>query len=238
MITRVDVLNYLIKVYDVKNYLEIGVNRGKCFFNIKGAKQRIAVDPYFNFSFIKKIRYLVKNPHNFKNKYFEMTSDRFFDMHHKFLKNNPINLTFIDGLHTFSQSLKDTLNSLKYLSDQGIIILHDCNPQDKIAAFPASNIEDARIKFSSHKSWKNIWNGDVWKTIVFLRKNYPELTVSVLDTDHGLGVVKKIPTQEVLPPIFDSIANEDIPQLEYSFLASHRKELLNLVPIEIFLGKE
>jgi len=184
MITRVQVLNYIIKNYDVENYLEIGVNRGKCFFNIIGAKNRYAVDPYFNFSFIKKIRYLYKNPHNFKNKFFEMTSDQFFEDHHTLLKKNPINLTFIDGLHTYQQSLKDTLNALKYSSEKGVIILHDCNPLDKIAAYPAANIEEARIKLSSHKNWKNIWNGDVWKTIVFLRKNHPELTVSVLDTDH------------------------------------------------------
>ena len=235
MITRVQVLNYIIKNYDVENYLEIGVNRGKCFFNIIGAKNRYAVDPYFNFSFIKKIRYLYKNPHNFKNKFFEMTSDQFFEDHHTLLKKNPINLTFIDGLHTYQQSLKDTLNALKYSSEKGVIILHDCNPLDKIAAYPAANIEEARIKLSSHKNWKNIWNGDVWKTIVFLRKNHPELTVSVLDTDHGLGVVQNKPSNEVLPSVFNSIITEDIPNLDYTFLDTYRNDLLNLCSIYNFL---
>ena len=42
--TRIEVLNAIIKKKDVNNYLEIGVNRGKCLFNIKGPKKRFAVD--------------------------------------------------------------------------------------------------------------------------------------------------------------------------------------------------
>ena len=45
--TRIEVLNAIIKKKSVQNYLEIGVNRGKCLFNIKGAKKRFAVDPFF-----------------------------------------------------------------------------------------------------------------------------------------------------------------------------------------------
>ena len=138
-------------------------------------------------------------------------------------------------MHTYQQSLKDTLNALKYSSEKGVIILHDCNPLDKIAAYPAANIEEARIKLSSDKNWKNIWNGDVWKTIVFLRKNHPELTVSVLDTDHGLGVVQNKPSNEVLPSVFNSIITEDIPNLDYTFLDTYRNDLLNLCSIDDFL---
>ena len=48
--TRIEVLNAIIKKKNVANYLEIGVNRGKCLFNIVGPKNRFAVDPFFNFN--------------------------------------------------------------------------------------------------------------------------------------------------------------------------------------------
>jgi hypothetical protein len=228
--TRVEVLNQIIKENNVVNYLEIGVNRGKCLFNIKGAKKRFAVDPYFNFSPIKKIRFIFRNFDNLNNHFFEMTSDRFFETQDSTLKEHPIDLTFIDGLHTFRQSLKDTLNTLKYSASDGVIVLHDCNPLDEIAAYPAESIDVARKKFSTHKDWKNIWNGDVWKSIVYIKKNHPELTTFVLNTDHGLGFVLKKPSAEKLPEVFNSIGNsiEDIEKLEYSFLEKHRTDLLNL----------
>ncbi len=224
--TRIELLNRLIAKNNVKNYLEIGINRGKCLFNIKGAKKRFAVDPVFNFSIIKKWRFILKNPDNLKNVFFNMPSDEFFKTQTSLLKNNPVDLAFIDGLHTYDQSLRDTLNTLKYLTPEGIIVLHDCNPLDEIAAYPAENVNDAKTQFSTHKDWRNVWNGDVWKTIVYLRKNHPELTVYVLDTDHGLGVVLNKPSQKPLPEIFNLV--ENIAELPYSFLEENRKELLDL----------
>lgn len=229
--TRIEVLNAIIEKKNVKNYLEIGVNRGKCLFNIKGAEKRFAVDPYFNFNLWKKVKACVKNSDNYKNDYFEVTSDDFFRDNKELLKNNILDLTFIDGLHTYKQSLQDTLNTLQYLDSKGIIVLHDCNPLDELAAYPASSIDDARKDLENHKDWKNIWNGDVWKTIAYIRKNHPELTAFVLNTDHGLGFVyKKQRTQ--LPAIFDSII--DIENLDYTFFDKNRNELIDLKPVSYF----
>lgn len=229
--TRIEVLNALIKKKSVKNYLEIGVNRGKCLFNIVGTEKRFGVDPFFNFSLWKKIRACILNPHTFKNDYFEVTSNIFFDTNTKLLEANTLDLAFIDGLHTYKQSLKDTLNTLQYLDDNGVIVLHDCNPLDELAAYPANSIDDARTVLENHKDWKNIWNGDVWKTIVYIKKNHPELSAFVLNTDHGLGFVFK-KSQVNLPEIFNTIDNIDA--LDYSFLAKHREELLDLKPISYF----
>nr|WP_294935476.1 class I SAM-dependent methyltransferase [uncultured Flavobacterium sp.] len=229
--TRIEVLNAIIKKKDVKNYLEIGVNRGKCLFNIKGAEKRFAVDPFFNFNLWKKCKAILKNSDNLKNNYFEVTSDLFFEQNKELLRNNNINLAFIDGLHTYKQSLQDTINTMQYLEDGGIIVLHDCNPLDELAAYPAASIDEARKDLQNHKDWKNIWNGDVWKTIVFIQKNHPELSAFVLDTDHGLGFVYK-KEREQLPEIYNQITSID--NLEYSFLEKNRSELLNLKPVSYF----
>jgi hypothetical protein len=229
--TRIEVLNAIIKKKLVSNYLEIGVNRGKCLFNIKGPKKRFAVDPSFNFNTWKKIRAIVLNSENLKNDYFEVTSDDFFAKNQKLLAENPIDLAFIDGLHTYKQSLQDTLNTLKYSGENGVIVLHDCNPLDTLAAQPGTSIDDVRKEFENHLDWKNIWNGDVWKTIVDIRKNYHELTAFVLNTDHGLGFVfKKEPGE--LPQIFEKITIID--NLDYEFLAENREALLDLKPVSYF----
>lgn len=229
--TRIEVLNALIKKKGVKNYIEIGVNRGQCLFNIVGTKKRFAVDPFFNFTLWEKLRACILNSHTLKNDYFEVTSDFFFEQNTALLEANILDLAFIDGLHTYAQSLKDTLNTLKYLDNNGVVVLHDCNPLDEFAAYPANSLEDARVDLGNHKDWKNIWNGDVWKTIVYIKKNHPELSAFVLNTDHGLGFVFKKP-QDEHPEVYKSIDNVDT--LDYSFLAQHREELLDLKPVSYF----
>ena len=49
-----------------------------------------------------------------------MTSDKFFKDNEKF------DIIFIDGLHTFEQTIKDIDNSIKFLRDKGVILIHDC----------------------------------------------------------------------------------------------------------------
>ncbi len=229
--TRIEVLNSIIADKNVTNYLEIGVNRGKCLFNIKGGTNRYAVDPFFNFNLWKKFRAIIRNSDNLKNKYFESTSDSFFLHFERMLVKNPIDLAFIDGLHTYEQSLKDTLNTLKFLDQNGIVVLHDCNPLDELAAYPANSIDDARKDLQNNPNWKNIWNGDVWKTIVHIRKHHPELTAFVLDTDHGLGFVYK-KERGALPAFFDVIGNID--ELGYEFFEKNRIELIGLKPVAYF----
>jgi hypothetical protein len=182
-----------------------------------GTKKRFGVDPFFNFSLWKKVRACILNPHTLKNDYFEVTSDAFFAENKALLEANILDLAFIDGLHTYEQSLLDTINTLKYLDDNGVIVLHDCNPLDELAAHPAISIDHARKELENHKDWKNIWNG--------------ELSAFVLNTDHGLGFVFKKP-QGQLPEIFNTI--DDIATLDYDFLSKHREDLLDLKPVSYF----
>ena len=100
---RWDLIDYLIKRYDYKDYLEIGCDRDQLFSRIK-LENKIGVDPYSGGNVRK-------------------TSDDFF------LENNKtFDLVFIDGLHTYAQVKKDILNSVKFLNTNGIILVHDCLP--------------------------------------------------------------------------------------------------------------
>lgn len=111
--TRIDIINSLIKKFNYKKYLEIGVRKGDCISKIT-APHKDGVDPEFS---------LYTN--------FVMTSDDFFKSINKDTK---YDIVFIDGLHTYSQVKKDIINSLNYISDNGTILLHDSNPQTEDAA--------------------------------------------------------------------------------------------------------
>ncbi|MDT0688610.1 class I SAM-dependent methyltransferase [Salegentibacter sp. F188] len=184
---RTTLIQHLIDKNQYSNYLEIGVFKGATFFKVK-CKNKIAVDPFFQFSRLEKLKWYFKNPGNFKNRYFELKSDDFF--HEEMKTNNHLNpdIVFIDGLHTYEASLRDVLNSLTYLSEKGTIVMHDCFPPNSAAAYPADSYQHARsLKL---EGWTGEWCGDVWKTIVYLKKRYSkELDIQVLNSDYGLGVI-------------------------------------------------
>ena len=207
---RVDVIQEIINKKNASNYLEVGVCEGECFFKIN-AKRKFAVDPFFSIDpiimkssfrkFLKKILY-----NSFVN-YYPITSDEFFKKNkYKF------DVVFVDGLHTHQQSLKDVLNVLDCLNDNGVIIMHDCNPSTESQAHPSKSHDDA-AKLNL-PCWTGEWCGDVWKTVVNLRSKREDLQVFVLNCDYGLGVIKKGKSQK----LEIELTEKEIENLPYQYL--------------------
>lgn len=115
---RLNIIQTVVEMTRAKTYLEIGVASGAVFFRVK-ARSKIAVDPRFEFSTMKQIRYLIKNPWNVTNKYYEMTSDEYFQNEGANVERRGLDVAFVDGLHTFEQSLRDVSNCLRYLNQGG-----------------------------------------------------------------------------------------------------------------------
>lgn len=224
MINRTYVIQNLLKQTRGKTYLEIGVRRGNTFLQIK-AKKKLGVDPRFLISKKQKISSYFSNPSNIYNHYFAMTSDDFFTCQKSLLEKVGLDVVFIDGLHTYQQSLCDVENSLKYLNSSGIIILHDCNPASSISAM--SSYEDATAIQSD--SWDRGWSGDVWKTIVHLRAKRRDVTAFVLDCDSGLGIVVPKASENQL-----KLTTDQIQSLSYEDLNRERNQLLNLKSPDYF----
>ena len=153
----------------------------------------------------------------FRNKYFRQTSDDFFAGNSGLFEKEKIDVVFIDGLHTYQQSLVDVKNCLKHLSDNGVIIMHDCNPTTE--AMASSSFE----LFMDTPNRGKAWCGDVWKTIVHMRLAYKDLNVFVLDTDFGLGVITRGKQEDIL----DYNADE-IEKMSYADLLKDRDNMLNL----------
>ena len=195
---RYDIINYLIEKNNYKKYLEIGVHNGDNIRRIK-IESKDGVDPGSEGEISEFTNYRI-------------TSDDFFK---KIDANTQYDIIFIDGLHHSEQVDKDIINSLNHLGENGIIILHDCNPPDyKLQVVP-------RISA--------LWNGDVWKSIVNLRCNRPDLEVCVVDTDWGLGVVRK-GTQNCLTEKMSKY-------LDWNYFSNNREEILNMISVEQFFSK-
>lgn len=192
---RFDIINYLIEKNNFKTYLEIGVENPKNCFDKINLSNKTSVDP---------------NP--LGEVTHKMTSDEYFQSH---VHDTIFDIVFIDGLHTMEQVDKDISNSLKHLSENGIIVLHDCNPEDEQRQM---ELDDTRRKIRA-------WNGTVWKSIAKLRTQNSNLQVLVVDTDEGIGIITRGQSE-----LFQS----DDFELSYDFLTKNRKELLNLITVEKF----
>ena len=200
---RNDIINALIEKFDYKSYLEIGFAHGFNFSMIKCEKKN-SVDPGFE----------VEN----NGAEYKMTSDDFFQkLEHGLLDqdhDSKWDIIFIDGMHLAEYVLRDIKNSLNHLSENGTIVLHDCNPPE---------IDYAKEDYILGSGW----NGTVWKSIYYLRATREDLNISVVDTDYGVGILRKGKSKAI---------ELDNPFYEYNKMAANRKEALGLVSPEEFLS--
>ena len=185
--TRLSIVQEIINKKNYENYLEIGCFDNELFNHVK-CEKKVGVDPI-------------------KGGTIKKTSDQFF------LGNEEnFDCIFIDGLHEYNQVRKDILNSLKFLNDDGIILLHDCLP---------NNYYEQAIP---RCQWT--WNGDVWKAIVESRKS-KDLDVYTCCADYGIGVIFKRPNSNVL-----DIPNKDSSSLKFEDYFHNHKILMNIIEYE------
>ena len=182
--SRLDIVQNIIKKKNYKKYLEIG-----CFddelFNYIDCEKKVGVDPVSGGTIRK-------------------TSDQFFSDN-----NDYFDCIFIDGLHEYKQVRKDILNSLKFLNQGGLILLHDCLPNNYFEqAIPRCQ-------------WT--WNGDVWKAIVESRKS-KDIDVYTCYADYGIGVIIKRPNRNLL-----ETSNKDSASLKFEDYFYNHKNLMNII---------
>lgn len=200
--SRTETINLLLsKLNRDTNYLEIGTRNPEHNFNHINATQKYSVDPGVEFK---------KNPVDFK-----LTSDAFFEKLDKgeiLSKELRFDLIFIDGLHLAEQVDKDIQNALRYIKEDGFIVLHDCNPPTEWHAR-----ETYAYRYSPAGG---IWNGTTWKAFLKWRAN-TEISSCCVDTDWGMGILSK--TYNLGEP--NKTSNEFY---EFDTLNKNRKALLNL----------
>jgi hypothetical protein len=191
---RTDVINTLIDTYNYKTYLEVGTQDPNSNFNSIKAEHKESIDPF---------------PRGEVT--FVGTSDEYFD---SITEDKKFDIIFIDGLHTREQCLRDILNSLNHLTDNGSILVHDCLPT---AEYQTTNEDNGRE-----------WTGDVWKSIVDIQlKN--DVEVCTIDTDWGIGFIRKKVTDKPNPQL-------ELIDLDWATYESMRNQLLNVKTIEQWIN--
>lgn len=187
---RWNIINELLTTTQQQRFLEIGVQRGVCGGKVRAAV-KTGVDPAPLGQAFGKYAALHRK-----------TSDAFFA---ELPASAEFDVVLVDGLHHADQVVRDVDNALRHLAPDGAIVLHDCNPLSEIAQ---------RVPRET-----GVWNGDCWKAMVELRQR-PDLDAFTIDTDHGVGIVRRRPNPKPLPALGP---------LTYEALERDRQGLLGLV---------
>ncbi|MEG3639845.1 class I SAM-dependent methyltransferase [Magnetococcus sp. PR-3] len=162
-------LAQLHQLLSPKTYLEIGVSVGESLCRVQAETDAVAIDP----------QPAVNRPIAASCDFFNLTSDAFFQQHdlNEILKNRPLDMAFIDGLHVYVQVLKDFIHVERYANPNTVICIHDCLPLDPVTSNPN------RIS--------GFWTGDVWKLIPTLMHFRPDLEITMVPTaPSGLAIVR------------------------------------------------
>lgn len=152
-----------------ETYLEIGVAGGASLAMAGVNCRAIGIDPGFKLE--RSIAAWAK--------LFYLPSDDYFAQHdtRALLGGKDVELSFIDGLHTFDQVFRDLINVMPFLSKKSHVILHD--------VYPVHGITAERIRKSI------FWTGDVWKVIFLIREFLPDLEFTTIPTSpSGLFLIK------------------------------------------------
>jgi len=185
---RWDLIDYLIQKNKFENYLEIGCDDDQLFSKVN-IRNKIGVDPVSGGNIRKK-----------SDDFFSTNKDKF-------------DLVFIDGLHIYEQVKKDILNSLKFLNENGMILVHDCLPDS--------------LSKQAVPRYKMKWNGDVWKAIVDLRQR-EDLEIYTCEIDEGIGIITKKKNTSILK------LDKPVKKLKFKDYFNNYKEYLRVIELSDF----
>jgi hypothetical protein len=134
--------------------------------------------------------------------------------------NKKFDLICLDPFHEYYESINDIKLLTSFLTDNGILVCHDCGY--------------SRKEFHVPRFKPNEWCGVTYYCLVEFAYNNPDYYYGVINADFGLGVIskKKLPhlkkinneKQKILIDIFKRNKDE-----AYDYFVTHAKELINLI---------
>jgi hypothetical protein len=110
-IVQVSIINHFIRKYNYKSYLEVGTGTSHGTF------------PYIQIEYKEGIDILENEHSTDEYKLLRINSNKYFNN----LKRN-FDIIHIDADHEKKQVMRDILNSLSHLSNNGTIVCHDVEP--------------------------------------------------------------------------------------------------------------
>ncbi len=184
---HIDFLKYIRKLANTQVYLEIGVQSGTTLFSETGDGLVIGVDPDFHIEIpLRETCHVAL---------FRETSDVFFEKDHfGTVSGQPVDVTFVDGLHWAEFALRDMRNAERLSHRASVILVHDIYPRNAAQAGRTDN--------------PHAWMGDVFKLLPALRRFRPDLQIAAYgDVPYsGMAVIWGLdPKNRVLFDRYDDI---------------------------------
>jgi len=204
-------INAVARINKSNRYLEIGVNKGETFSDVDIAFKD-GVDPAFQFDTL-----LLASE---KLRFFSETSDEFWISDHP----RKYDVIMLDGLHTFEQTFKDLLCSMRFSHERTVWLIDDTLPCDVFSAIPdqqRSYRERQKMRLDGFP-----WHGDVFKIVPAILYFLPVLEyVTIINSGNPqtLAWYNPRPNLQVTSNILESIT-----RMTY-FDIEHNLSLFNLV---------
>lgn len=107
-----------------------------------------------------------------RESYHALTSDDYFagpGLNERF------DLIYLDGLHTYEQTLADLRHALERSHEHTLILIDDTVPNDVFSALPDEEKSyKYRARFGNNPSYG--WHGDIYKLVIHIHDFMPELS--------------------------------------------------------------
>jgi hypothetical protein len=186
-------------------YLEVGVSQGDSLRLARPPTFAVGVDPD------PKLRHAFTA----QTEIFAETSDAFFAAYaaRPGLSGREVDFAFLDGLHSFAQTLRDFINVERRAAPGAVVTVHDCLPSHEVAAAPEPS--------------GFFWAGDVWKLLPILATRRPDLELTAIGAwPTGLLAIRRLDSRsDVLERAYDAIVAQFAPMPYARFADEWRPRL-------------
>lgn len=215
---RWQVIQRLLGMFEAPDYLEIGVSHADTFHAVEAAR-KVAVDPAFKFD-VDAAR---ADPRNANATYHPIPSDDYFTG--PLGADDRFDVIFIDGLHTFDQTLRDLLHAISRLKEGGAIVIDDVLP----TSYGASLTDIAEMKKFERMGGGDgrAWMGDVYRLVFFIRDYLASWSYATTIGNHGVLVMWRQTRTHHMP----ILSVEQVARTEYKD-AVFRTRAYNFAPMD------
>lgn len=209
----------ILDLYESPRYLEIGLYEGQTFRSVDAAV-KVAVDPKFAFD-LDAAR--SAEP---ESQFHEVTSDEYFG---SVAPGEQFEVIFLDGLHTFEQTLRDFTNAVSFLSRHGVILIDDVTPISHLSALP-----DER-RFQELRQMLGVesgaWMGDVFRLVYFLDTFWQQFTFRTIEETESQLVAWRSPRGAVTDRSVAEIAAMSFDEMMFA------RECYHVTPLATILDE-
>jgi hypothetical protein len=212
-VARHVVVQGILDLFEQPSYLEIGVFKGVTFNRLKAAR-KVGVDPKFAFDFSPIAAA------DASIEFWQVTSDCYFGTVAD--PSRLFDVVYLDGLHTFEQTLRDLLNAMSLIKSDGVIVIDDVFPSSYVASLPSLEAFK-QVRIASGVQSRD-WMGDVYRLIFFISSFCQQYDHRTINDNHGQLVLWRGARAEV-----EALRVADIATLGYDQLLL-RKQTLRLAP--------